>query len=179
MHPVQEHLSSSMAGLPLPSEGRRLVTWRFHSLSLAKRRSSFWIIPQLRERGSVIGLANAKCFIQWKFLGSWYKWPCHVAYTSVESAHFGQQRGLPHGMKMPHGQKLLFFLLKLQNIPYPMTNCECGNVSEPQGFPSIRVSKSASHNSSWLDVAQWWLWRIDAGYSALAVLFPCSHPLSD
>lgn len=62
-----------------------------------------------------------------------------------------------HGMKMPHRQKFLFFLLKLQNIPCPMTNCECGNVSEPQGFPSIRVSKSASRDSSWLDVAQWWL----------------------
>jgi hypothetical protein len=57
-------------------------------------------------------------------------------------------------MEMPHGQKFLFFLLRLQNIPCPMTNSEFENVSELQGFPSIRVSKSASHDSSWLDVAQ-------------------------
>jgi len=59
-------------------------------------------------------------------------------------------------------------LLSSQVTEHSMPNDELRvrNVSEPQGFPSIRVSKSASKDSSWLEVAQWWLWWIDAGYSA-------------
>ena len=50
-------------------------------------------------------------------------------------------------------------LLSSQVTEHSMPNDELRvrNVSEQQGFPSIRVSKSASKDSSWLEVAQWWL----------------------
>jgi hypothetical protein len=138
------------------SEGRRLVTWRFHSSSLAERRSSFRIIPQSVERWSVIGIASAKWFhsieVPWKL----------IQMAMSRGIHFrrvGEFRSTARAFAWPENASWAEIpLLSSQVREYSMHDeLRVRDVSEPQGFPPIRVSKSASNGSSWLDVAQSWL----------------------